>query len=48
MVFQLLAGSRAPGCPDVRSALLRLETTVAETVESLRRASPGQGLHEPS
>jgi hypothetical protein len=30
----------------VGSALLRAETTVAETVEFLRRADPGQGLRE--
>jgi hypothetical protein len=48
MVFQLLTGSRGPEVPAVGSALLRAETTVAETVEFLRRADPGQGLREPS
>jgi hypothetical protein len=32
----------------VRSALLRPETIVAETVEFLRLADPGQGPREPS
>jgi|HubBroStandDraft_6_1064221.scaffolds.fasta_scaffold7446117_1 hypothetical protein len=37
-----------PGCPAVRSALLRPETTVAETVEFLRLSGPGQGPRELS
>ncbi len=42
-----------PGCPAVRSALLRpettvAETTVAETVEFLRLSGPGQGPRELS
>jgi hypothetical protein len=36
------------GCSAVRSALLRPETTVAETLEFLRLAGPGQGPREPS
>jgi hypothetical protein len=37
-----------PGCSAVRSALLRPETTVTETVDFLRLAGPGQGPREPS
>jgi len=41
-------GPAVPGCPAVRSALLRPETTVAETVELLRLSGPGQCPREPS
>jgi len=42
--FSFRLGPVVPGCP----ALLRPEPTVAETVEFLRLAGPGQGPHEPS
>jgi hypothetical protein len=46
--FSFRLGPAVPGCPAVRSALLRPETTVAEMVEFLRLSGPGQGLREPS
>jgi len=46
--FSFRLGPAVPGCPAVCSALLHPETTLAETVEFLRRAGLGQGLREPS
>ena len=53
MVFSFGLDPVVPGCPAVRSALLRpettvAETTVAETVEFLRLSGPGQGPRELS
>ena len=46
--FSLRLDPVVPECPAMRSALLRPETTVAETVEFLRLSGPGQGPREPS
>ena len=46
--FSFRLGPVVPGCPALRSTLLRPETTLAETIAFLRLAGPGQGPRELS